>query len=353
MNDGEVSYNFNLLYGYRQNDGVVSIYEPEAEIIREMFFGILIGKSYQNIVDDFAQRNIPTPKKGTAWRKSTIKSILENEKYMGDVLLAKTYKRDVLSDKRVKNTGQSPQKYIENNHPAIVDRTTWNAVQVEIERRNGLRSTSETGKGRFSWQYPFSGIIFCGECGASYRRHFYRGEGAWVCKQHVLSKNHCKALPIKEKRLEELFVKTLNSLIFDHNKVANTLEIALAEAVEEAGETTPADNELADIDRKIAALQENMAELCKQRGSIHEQQAIIVQLDDLFAQRERLAETFKSTATSEYFRKTITEFMSHSTTQTEFDRDIFTKLVAEIRIKSRDNIVFEFRDGSFAKAVTE
>ena len=76
---------------------------------------------------------------------------------MGDVILQKTYARDFLSERRVKNTGQAPQKYVENNHPAIIDRTTWQAVQAEMERRVNLRSTEETGKGRYSGQYAFSG----------------------------------------------------------------------------------------------------------------------------------------------------------------------------------------------------
>ncbi len=101
-------------------------------------------------------------------------SILENEKYVGDMLLQKTYARDFLSERRVLNTGQAPQKYVENNHPAIVDRTTWNAAQAERARRINLRSVTETGKGRYSGLYAFSGKLVCGLCGAGYRRHASR-----------------------------------------------------------------------------------------------------------------------------------------------------------------------------------
>jgi hypothetical protein len=62
----------------------------------------------------------------------------------------------------VKNTGQSPQKYVDNNHPAIIDRVTWNAVQAEMARRVSLRSVEETGKGRYSGIHAFSGKIECG-----------------------------------------------------------------------------------------------------------------------------------------------------------------------------------------------
>lgn len=47
-------------------------------------------------------------KEGNPWRESTIRGILTNEKYCGDVLMQKTFKTDVMSGKIQKNTGQLP-----------------------------------------------------------------------------------------------------------------------------------------------------------------------------------------------------------------------------------------------------
>ena len=38
----------------------------------------------------------------------------------------------------VKNNGQIPQYYVENSHPAIIDRDMWELVQIEIERRDKI-----------------------------------------------------------------------------------------------------------------------------------------------------------------------------------------------------------------------
>jgi hypothetical protein len=95
--------------------------------------------------------------------------MLQNEKFAGDVILRKTYSRDFLTERRVKNTGQAKQRLVENNHPAIVDRATWNAVQAEMERRSNMRNTEVTGKGRYDMRYAFSGVIQCGECGTAFR----------------------------------------------------------------------------------------------------------------------------------------------------------------------------------------
>ena len=90
---GKVIMCFNCLYGYGQDkDGNGYIKEDEAEVVRDIYFGFLIGKSYQNIVDELRSRNIPSPKGNNIWSKSTIKSMIQNEKYMGDAILQKTYK---------------------------------------------------------------------------------------------------------------------------------------------------------------------------------------------------------------------------------------------------------------------
>ena len=45
--------------------------------------------------------------------------ILANEKYTGNVLLQKTYVKDVLSGKQVKNEGQLDQYLVYDNNPVI------------------------------------------------------------------------------------------------------------------------------------------------------------------------------------------------------------------------------------------
>jgi len=370
---GEVSFNMGLLYGYRQEKAdketgakkPVTIYEPEAEVIRNLYFGFLIGRSYQDLVDDLEGRKITTPKGKTKWQKSTIQSILQNEKYMGDVILQKTYARDFLSERRVKNTGQAPQKYVDNNHPAIIDRTTWRAVQAETERRNSLRTTEETGKGRYSWRYAFSGALYCADCGAGYRRHNYvygnRTEVVWTCKEHIRGKEICAALPIKEKYLEAVFVRALNGLITNRDEIIQTVGDAVLDAAQEAGESGNADDEIRALDAEIEALQARILELNKQRSRReidaerynNDSRGIMTKLDALFAERDKFSEQNGTAILSKAFSEMIAGFIATAKAQTEFDKDVFTRLVAAVRIKSRDDIIFELRDGTEAKADTD
>ena len=69
------------------------------------------------------------------WYPSTVINILKNEKHMGDALLQKSYTADFLTKKQVKNHGEVTQVYVKGSHIGIIDKETWNAVQLEFARR--------------------------------------------------------------------------------------------------------------------------------------------------------------------------------------------------------------------------
>ena len=76
---------------------------------------------------------ISTPTGGEKWSCTTVRSILTNEKYKGDVIINKTYVVDCISKKvKVNNNGARKKYYVENNHPAIIDAATFGKVQEEL-----------------------------------------------------------------------------------------------------------------------------------------------------------------------------------------------------------------------------
>ena len=68
------------------------------------------------------------------WTASNVRSQLQNEAYKGDLLTGKTYSPDILSGKRMKNNGQSPQYYIEEHHEPIVSPALFDRVQRNIKK---------------------------------------------------------------------------------------------------------------------------------------------------------------------------------------------------------------------------
>lgn len=83
---------------------------------------------YHGIADTLTKDVIPTSGGKKKWSISTVKSILSNEKYKGDVLLQKSYTVDFLTKKTKVNEGEIPQYYVENNHETIIDPEVFEMV---------------------------------------------------------------------------------------------------------------------------------------------------------------------------------------------------------------------------------
>ena len=77
-------------YGYQNIDGQMIINPKQAEIVKYIFAEVLSGKGTQKVANDLNQKGIPS-KRGGRWTATTIRGILTNEKYTGDVILQKTY----------------------------------------------------------------------------------------------------------------------------------------------------------------------------------------------------------------------------------------------------------------------
>ena len=123
-----------MCFGYkRDDDGRLTIDEPDAKIVRKLFEMRASGKSLGAISDWLYEQGIPSPTGRSRWSRETISKLLKNEKYLGDVLLQKTYVKDLFSGKQVKNAGEKNQYLYQEHHPAIVSRELFEIVN---RRRN-------------------------------------------------------------------------------------------------------------------------------------------------------------------------------------------------------------------------
>ena len=87
-------------------------------------------KVWENVDRMFLEENgIKTVTGKDVWSTSTIDRILSNEKYVGDVLMQKSFTEDFLTGKRSKNEGELSMYFIENDHEAIIEREIFEAVQ--------------------------------------------------------------------------------------------------------------------------------------------------------------------------------------------------------------------------------
>ena len=93
----------------------------------------LRGFSIIGIKRELEKLGIKTPTGKETWSKRTIDVMLSNEKYIGVV--------------RLLNAGEYQEHYIsENNHPAIISKEQFEAVQMEKRNRSNVVKTEEGKK---------------------------------------------------------------------------------------------------------------------------------------------------------------------------------------------------------------
>ena len=101
----------------------------EAEVVRKIFDLYIHGNGVRKIKRYLEEHGIKTVTGKSEWSTSTIDRMLSNEKYIGEVLMQKTYTSDFLTGRREKNEGQLEAYWVENAHEAIIDRKTFELVQ--------------------------------------------------------------------------------------------------------------------------------------------------------------------------------------------------------------------------------
>ena len=130
MRSGKTLLNHTRFLGYTKGpDGVLQIVPEEAEIV-SMIFGLYVqGNGVRKIKKYLESHGIKTVTGKSEWSTSTIDRMLSNEKYVGQVLMQKSYVPDFLTGKKEKNRGQLEMYLVENAHEPIIDRETFDRVQ--------------------------------------------------------------------------------------------------------------------------------------------------------------------------------------------------------------------------------
>ena len=221
MREGRVRMYYEKLYAFDMSkDGELIIVPEQAVVVKDIYRQFLLGASLREIKRKLENEQVPNKAGEIHWTIETIRKILSNEKYCGDVLMQKTFITDCISKKVVKNTGQLPMYLIQNHHEAIVDRQTFDAAQAEFSRRTKRKSPSQktiSGIAKYAPKYALSERLVCGECGTLYRRCTWSKKGKkrilWRCVSRLdYGTRYCHNSPsMDEKLLQDAILKAINS----------------------------------------------------------------------------------------------------------------------------------------------
>ena len=129
---------------------------------------LLTEKKALSAVHVFRHRELAaegiTTRDGCRWMDSNIKVVLTNVTYTGNLLLQKEFIADPITKQKKKNRGELPQYYVEDTHPSIIDKATFDFVQEEMARRRELGPLANKSLNTSC----FTGKIKCPYCGQSY-----------------------------------------------------------------------------------------------------------------------------------------------------------------------------------------
>lgn len=196
-----------------------------AEIVRSIFAFKMQGYSQQAIADCLNKMGVLPPSEykkqmglqyqsgfktavQTGWTAMTVRRILTNSIYMGELIQGKrgtpNYKL-----KKMRERKQEDWSVVEHNHEPIVDELMFSVVQKMLQRDTRTSPNAETVQ-------PLAGMLFCPDCGRAMcrrvvtrsRKKFYY----YVCWNY--KNNHsCTSHNFSQEKLEEAVLHAIQGQI--------------------------------------------------------------------------------------------------------------------------------------------
>lgn len=203
-------------YGYYVKDKQLKIREDNTpHIVQRIFRDYLAGQGCDKIARTLTKEQIPTPSESahkrnasTFWYGSTIKSILQNRHYVGDLVQGKETTISATCKKR-KKIDPSNVIVVPNTHESIITKEMFDAVQLMLENRHKTRPAPQTRL--------FSNLLFCKDCGKA--MHYRANRSGYVCGTYSKKgKDYCTSHIIKESALSTAIIDDINALL-KHTKI--------------------------------------------------------------------------------------------------------------------------------------
>lgn len=359
--EGNVFFAYKSFLGYRKGaDGKPEIDPEQAAIVRSIYEQFLAGKSMQDIANELTGQGVPTPSGKSKWQATVIRSILSNEKYKGDALRGKTYIEDCISKKVRVNTGERPQYYIENNHPAIIDSATFGRVQEELARRTGKRKVKQVGtkteQGKYCGKYALTELLICGECGTPYRRCTWTVGGqkkiVWRCISRLdYGKKYCHQSPtMEEASLQDAIMETILKTAKVNPEILQTLKMHIQMGL---GCETQADDSI-EIQIRIAQIDREFKEMLNS-VTVQNQGSLLSdpRIESLITEKRMLENKLAQYSAEKEHRKNITSRLDEIFTVLEgmknhpltYDDQIVRQILQCVVVESKQKIKVVFIGG--------
>lgn len=345
-------------YGYKKspvNKNKLIIDEGAAKVVKRIFHMSVEGYGLNKIARVLNDESIPNPtmyarssgsnyinnmriEKTYYWTNTTIRKILKNEVYIGNLVQGKQRTKSFKCRQRI-SLDENDWITVENSHDAIIDFETWNKVQGMLSVRKRVTQTGET--------HLFSGLIKCADCGrfmslGKHHRGFeyfvcgtYKNYGPDYCTRHGIHYENLYNLVLQDIRYhaelsevdEQSIIEMLSSKYhLEKDGVISGLKSELAAAEARNREIDGIYKQMYE-DRIKGILPENrFMEMCRQYNS--EQERTSGKVKEL---KEKLEIAENSVKGINYWAKLLKKYTNIS----ELNKSILNELIDKIIIGDR------------------
>ena len=342
------------MFGYgKGTDGQLYIIPEEAEVVRLIYGKYLEGESLNSIARILKEKGIKTIRGNTQWNVNSIRTILMNEKYIGDAMAQKTFTIDYLTKARKENQGELQKYYVENAHEAIIPREIFYKVQEELHQRANIykkSSKQETeSKGKHSGKYALSKITVCKECGCEYRRQIWSKYGekkvVWRCENRLRNgTRYCKNSPtIEESVLHIAVLQAINQVLENKGDFVQTFRKNVVTALTHDTEDSEYAEEKKNLQKAMAELIQQQAQQNGDKTAFEERcQVITAQIEALEMKQ------IKAASRDEKSRKMedIENFLDKTNcVLTEYDDKLVRQMIQNINVVNARKVEVVFKSG--------
>jgi site-specific DNA recombinase len=277
---GPAPYGYRLVPDEKYGKRLVTGDPREVEVVRLIFhlYGER-GYSLDDVVAELAERGIPCPptknkrrriQTDLCWNKSTVRWILRNRKYVGDMAwntkhLGKysSLKNGTVqtSDQKTPGWHNRPEDWIivPDVHEALIDRPLFEKVQARLFK-NKKRTTPLSKGGDFL----LTGLLICGHCGWRMMGTTIDGKRYFkCCRYHHAGKHACGCNMVMEHKVLTCILRKLQEAILNPDNLAKLrAEIRRQAEAGEKGKPARRDGlrrQLAELQGKVSEGMERMA----------------------------------------------------------------------------------------------
>lgn len=218
FSEGKI-YGGNDCMGYKIIAGRFILIPKQAEIVKRIFNLYEEGFGDTKIAKLLNNEGIKAFE-GGLWNKSSIRNILNNSNYTGDLILQKTYREDHISKKRQTNKGVKNKYLVSDNHePIITKEQFYRVTDLRTERSKVYHQGTKSNK-----KYPFTGILKCGICDKNYKHKKSQYKEYWVCNTYEeLGKVYCNSRKVRNDVLMKATCQALETNEFNEELLNNKI----------------------------------------------------------------------------------------------------------------------------------